>query len=457
MRTLATALAFLALGATPALAKQPVASNLDKVLVIGTDGTRWDLLRDAMRDGRAPNLARLARQGFARPSKLDYGPNVLTLSEVGWSSIASGVWPDKHGVDGRKFNMDPKQATKNGYLDFLTRVQRGAPRLDTYLASDWANIGLPQNGGPIFGPTDDRFAISVDVETLAAWDAGDVQVTNAARSFLRKGNPDASFVYLGLVDETAHLSGSATPAYPAAITTTDARIGQILRAVRSRPSYPFESWTVIVTTDHGQRDSRRAVPRQPPQPDAARDHLVPDRRGAGPRVQGEEAEGRGHRADRPPPARAAGTQVVEARRAAALALRRLARLRLGPQGTARGHAAPGPAARRREGGRRAPARRREGHERRLGGRARERTADGRLDQGRPDHRGRRPGAPAPQPLAHRRRDGLRGPRPHGQALAQGHEGRARQPGRERWPARPVEPPARRVRIPSHAQTSHALH
>ena len=253
MRTLATALAFLALGATPALAKQPVAPNLDKVLVIGTDGTRWDLLRDAMRDGRAPNLARLARQGFARPSKLDYGPNVLTLSEVGWSSIASGVWPDKHGVDGRKFNMDPKQATKNGYLDFLTRVQRGAPRLDTYLASDWANIGLPQNGGPIFGPTDDRFAISVDVETLAAWDAGDVQVTNAARSFLRKGDPDASFVYLGLVDETAHLSGSATPAYPAAITTTDARIGQILRAVRSRPSYPFESWTVIVTTDHGQR------------------------------------------------------------------------------------------------------------------------------------------------------------------------------------------------------------
>jgi Type I phosphodiesterase / nucleotide pyrophosphatase len=253
MRTLATALAFLALGATPALAKQPVASNLDKVLVIGTDGTRWDLLRDAMKDGRAPNLARLARQGFVRPSKLEYAPNVLTLSEVGWASIASGVWPDKHGVDGRKFNMDPKQATKNGYLDFLTRVQRGAPRLDTYLASDWANIGLAQNGGPIFGPTDDRFAISVDEERLELWDAADVRVTNAAKSFLRNGDPDASFVYLGLVDEAAHLSGSATPVYPAAITTTDRRIGQVIRAVRSRPSYPFESWTIIVTTDHGQR------------------------------------------------------------------------------------------------------------------------------------------------------------------------------------------------------------
>jgi hypothetical protein len=207
-----------------------------------------------MREGRAPNLARLARQGFAKPSRLEYDSQVLTLSEVGWSSIASGVWPDKHGVDGRKFNMDPKQATKNGYLDFLTRVQRAKPRLDTYLASDWANLGLPENGGPIFGPTDERFAISVDTETIPAWDAGDVQVTNAARSFLQDGVADVSFVYFGLVDETAHLSGSATPVYPQAITTTDARIGQVLRAVRRRPAYGFESWTVIVTTDHGQQN-----------------------------------------------------------------------------------------------------------------------------------------------------------------------------------------------------------
>ena len=257
MRTLATALAALALGASPALAQAqaPSGSNLDKVLVIGTDGTRWDLLRDAMRDGRAPNLARLARQGFARPSKLQYAPAVLTLSEVGWTSIASGVWPGKHGVDGRKFNMDPKQATKNGYLDFLTRIERSAPRISTYLASDWANLGLPQFGGPIFGTSDSRFAIGVSVETLEAWDAGDEQVTVAAERHLRRNGPDASFVYLGLVDESAHLVGSATPAYRAAIATTDARIGRVLRAVRSRPSYPFESWTVIVTTDHGQRPS----------------------------------------------------------------------------------------------------------------------------------------------------------------------------------------------------------
>ena len=255
MRLLFTALAVLAVGATPAFAEPtPAGSNLDKVLVIGTDGTRWDLVRAAIRSGKAPNLARLGRQGFARPSRLDYGPNVLTLSEVGWSSIASGVWPDKHGVDGRKFNRDPGQATKNGYLDFITRIEAAAPSLDTYLASDWANIGTTENGGPIFGSAmDDLFNVPIAEEKLELWDAADVQVTRAASRRLRRADPDASFVYLGVVDETAHLVGSATPAYADAIATTDRRIGRLIRAVRSRPSYPFESWTILVTTDHGQR------------------------------------------------------------------------------------------------------------------------------------------------------------------------------------------------------------
>jgi hypothetical protein len=244
--------------AAPAFAQAPLSgpdgTSLNKVLVIGTDGTRWDLLDAAMKDGRAPNLERVRRDGFGRPSLLDYGPNTLTLSEVGWSSIASGVWDDKHGIDGSKLNMDPGQATKNGYLDFLTRIERARSRLSTFLASDWDNIGLPLNGGPIFGSAmDANFAARVPEETLDAWDQGDVEVTDAASRYLRRGNPDAGFVYLGVVDESAHLAGSATPAYTDAIGRTDARVGRLLRAIRSRPSYRFESWTVIVVTDHGER------------------------------------------------------------------------------------------------------------------------------------------------------------------------------------------------------------
>jgi len=251
------ALCALALAAPPALAQSlngPPGTSLNKVLVIGTDGTRWDLLDRAMKAGQAPNLARLRREGFGRPSLLRYGPGTLTLSEVGWSSIASGVWEDKHGVDGTKLNMDPGQATKNGYLDFLTRIENARPRLSTFLASDWDNIGLPLNGGPIFGTAiDANFAARVPAESIANWDRGDVEVTAAAERYLRRGSPDAGFVYLGLVDETAHLAGSATPTYSNAIATTDKRIGRLLRAIRGRASYPFESWTIVVVTDHGER------------------------------------------------------------------------------------------------------------------------------------------------------------------------------------------------------------
>jgi hypothetical protein len=255
---IALALCALALAAPPALAQAPLAgpdgTSLNKVLVIGTDGTRWDLLEKAMKAGRAPNLARLRREGFGHPTLLEFGPNTFTLSEVGWSSIASGVWEDKHGVDGSKFNMDPGQATKNGYLDFLTRIENGRARLSTFLASDWDNLGLAENGGPIFGSAmDANFAARVPVETIDAWNRGDVEVTAASTRYLRRGNPDAGFVYLGLVDETAHLAGSATPTYANAIATTDARIGKLLRAIRSRASYPFESWTILVVTDHGQK------------------------------------------------------------------------------------------------------------------------------------------------------------------------------------------------------------
>lgn len=75
MRVVLLAVCVLALAAPPALAQSaplqgPDGTSLEKVLVIGVDGTRWDRLRAAMRAGRAPNLARLARQGFGLSSRL---------------------------------------------------------------------------------------------------------------------------------------------------------------------------------------------------------------------------------------------------------------------------------------------------------------------------------------------------------------------------------------------------
>jgi predicted AlkP superfamily pyrophosphatase or phosphodiesterase len=252
----------LALGlSTPASAAQPELSgpkgkSKRKVLVIGIDGTRWDKVKEAIAAGAAPNLKRLIRRGFGVPAELDYAPPAaLTISEVGWCSVASGVWPAKHGVLGYRLNADPGQATKNGYSDFLTRIEAERPRLSTFLASDWGNIGTTESGGPIFGSAADAIsATAITENTIEAWDAGDREVTRVASRYLRRGNPDAGFVYLGAVDEAAHIRGSATPAYTEAIERADRRVGMLLRAIKKRDTRKREIWTILITTDHGQQD-----------------------------------------------------------------------------------------------------------------------------------------------------------------------------------------------------------
>ena len=239
----------------PAPLKGPAGASHSKVLVVGVDGARWDLLRRAMAGGRAPNLARLGREGVAGPTLLPYTPPAaLTISEVGWSTIASGAGPAKHGVNGVFLNNDPRQAAKNGYADFLTRAESLRPAVSTFLASDWANIGLPANGGPIFGTAIDARHVLAAEDSVDSYNRGDAEVTAVSARYLRRGDPDAGFVYLGAVDETAHLIGSATPAYRDAIDAADKRIGALLDAIRQRAGYGLERWTVIVTTDHGQQD-----------------------------------------------------------------------------------------------------------------------------------------------------------------------------------------------------------
>lgn len=234
----------------------PDGTSKRKVLVIGLDGLRWDKLNRVIEAGKAPKLARLIRRGFGVRSQLDYAPpEAATISEVGWCSVASGVWPDKHGVRGAFLNMDPGQATKNGYDDFLTRIEAARPKLSTFLASDWGNIGTEANGGPIFGSAADAIsATAVAGDAVEDWNAGDREVTKASRRYIRHQNPDVGFVYLGAIDAAAHDVGSATPTYTRMIAKTDRRVGRLMRAIKRRPTRKRERWTVLVTTDHGQRN-----------------------------------------------------------------------------------------------------------------------------------------------------------------------------------------------------------
>ncbi|SDK96258.1 Type I phosphodiesterase / nucleotide pyrophosphatase [Nonomuraea maritima] len=244
-----------------------VNSRVNKVLVVGMDGLRFDRLLAL----DAPVLAGLMSTGAYGTSKLPYGepgtprtasPGAVVPTSVapvegvrvirsrtdsgpGWSSIATGVWPDKHGVVDNGFAAP--QYTK--FPDFLTRIKRARPVLTTSAFFSWA--ALAEHGA--FGPEiDHRFVLD---GYAVGWSECDTQVAAAASAHLAGDDPDAVFVYLGDTDEVAHALGPHCPEYAAALAAQDAYLGRLLDAVRARPSYGEERWTVLVTTDHGHVDA----------------------------------------------------------------------------------------------------------------------------------------------------------------------------------------------------------
>jgi predicted AlkP superfamily phosphohydrolase/phosphomutase len=65
-----------------------------KVLVLGLDGLDWDLVLPWVRSGKMPNLGRLLNAG----SWGEMETLVPTLSPLIWTTVATGVAPDRHGI-----------------------------------------------------------------------------------------------------------------------------------------------------------------------------------------------------------------------------------------------------------------------------------------------------------------------------------------------------------------------
>ncbi|WP_174250465.1 alkaline phosphatase family protein [Streptomyces globosus] len=226
-------------------AARTAAAPVPKVLVIGLDGAVLDRVKAAA----APHLKGLMAQGLTAESLLYANPMAATSSGPGWSTVATGVWPDKHGVRDNSFTGKNYTA----HPDFLTRVENSAPHLNTYAAADWEPVTSTDQNGPIFSAkVDKRLSLKGDRD---GYRSEDPKVAAAAAAELRGGNPDAAFVYLGEIDAAGHSSGAASQAYLDAVARVDALVGQLLAAVGQRPTLAQENWTILVTTDHGHTPS----------------------------------------------------------------------------------------------------------------------------------------------------------------------------------------------------------
>lgn len=216
-----------------------------RVLVVGIDGVRLDTLNRLA----TPHLDALAAEGFLAPVEVD--AHTPTMSGPCWATVVTGVTVARHGVWSNDFTGHRLDV----FPDFATRlaVQDGRR---TFVAAGWQPLMQARSGGPLFAAPSRSVYVSPTEDTPEAWEHCDERITEAAVRLLADPTDDtaASFVYLGAPDETAHFLGCGE-AYEAAIRRADARLGRLLDAVRSRPSYADESWTILVVTDHGHVDA----------------------------------------------------------------------------------------------------------------------------------------------------------------------------------------------------------
>ena len=240
-----------------------------RVLFIGVDGCRADAVTAAMERGLAPQLKVLCEskdglltRKFYAGGELGAPTHQRTVSGPGWSSLLTGVWLDRHGVKDNRFIGGRFQS----HAHFMRRIKEVQPQAFCASFVDWPPIhDFIADGSRISG------AEFLDVKFTSTPDATrhfvdhpetDIAVRDAALKTLRENDPDVMFVYFGQVDEFGHgeVDSRATfspdsTLYLNAISHVDSHVGELLRAMRARPSFGEEDWLVLITTDHGGRGS----------------------------------------------------------------------------------------------------------------------------------------------------------------------------------------------------------
>jgi hypothetical protein len=206
------------------------AALTNKVLIIGIDGT----MPSALAVARTPNLDALKANGCFSDRVVTHP---VTHSAACWSSMFTGVWGDKHGVNDPGNSFAGNQFSN--YPSFFQRIESANSNRQTVALARWAPM----------------LTAVPEADVRLAFDS-DVAVTDETCRRLTNSNPDAMWMLLLDVDSAGHASGwgPTVSNYVRAIEIADGHVGQIVGALTNRVSYSNENWLVIVQTDHGEHD-----------------------------------------------------------------------------------------------------------------------------------------------------------------------------------------------------------
>jgi predicted AlkP superfamily phosphohydrolase/phosphomutase len=267
----------------------------NKVILIGLDGASWKIILPMIKEGRLPNIKRLMDNGCW--GKL--GTITPPVSEIIWTTIATGKTPQVHGIDDNivedpdtgemvppTSNLRKAKAIWNILSDYQKkvgvvgyRVSWPAEKINGVMISDRAGVRNYLYKGYSEPPLADLYEPMIfssfedDLENNPAVTVNrdkvyikDIFMFNCARYLLKNQDFDFFCIYLYGIDILSHFywrkmspltqgkAGGNIPEYKDVIKDTyiwcDSVIGELLRNVD-------KDTTVIVVSDHGFKARER--------------------------------------------------------------------------------------------------------------------------------------------------------------------------------------------------------
>ncbi|MES2268407.1 MAG: alkaline phosphatase family protein [Bacteroidota bacterium] len=246
----------LLLIATAANAQQ----KTKKALFIIADGIPADVIEKLS----TPNLDAIARQGAYLRAHVggdkDAYNQTPTISAVGYNSLLTGVWYNKHNVP----DNDIKDPNYN-YPTIFRLLKDQYPDKKIAVFSSWLDNRTKLVGDGLDQTNKiqvDYHADGFELDTInfkhdnesAYMHRIDEKVIDEASATIKKNGPDLSWVYLEYTDDMGHRYGDS-PQYYNAIQMMDKQVGRIWAAIQYRQQNFNEDWQIFITTDHG-RDER---------------------------------------------------------------------------------------------------------------------------------------------------------------------------------------------------------
>lgn len=231
--------------------------RIPKAIFVIVDGIPADVIETAS----TPHILELAgNDGYTRSyvgGEIGGPSESPTVSAVGYNSLLTGTWANKHNVYNNAIE-DPNYQ----YWDIFRIAKHQDLSLQTALFSTWLENrtlligdGLSEAGGNKLDYYFDGFERDLvrfpHDESRNYIKNIDELVSNEAASYVQEHGPDLSWVYLEFTDDVGHMFGDGSQ-LTEAVSLMDDNVGKIWQAVKSREITHDENWLVVVTTDHGR-------------------------------------------------------------------------------------------------------------------------------------------------------------------------------------------------------------